>query len=836
MQNIVIRRVTFGTFLCLFFGTFLCLFLCMSVAFAQSSVSSKKWQSVSGTASDIAVGSGGAVAAINNDGVVYEFDASDQDWQRIGQSMVDIAIAPDNTIWGVDRNDNVRVYTGTTWKKIGVGAKQITLSANNNAYVVTNTKTIAQYNISTSQWTALKGNASMLAVTSDNTLWRLGLDGDVARLLDDAWIGVAGNKAKYITANGNNTVTMIAEDGRTYDWDDRDGQWALSSSLKDTIAYGANKPQKWRVNNKGKIFFQGDIKTNETIISGEKGVGTSNKAEVIDTSPIIFTAIPNQITLADLSIGFDGSIYGLTTSGDIRRWSNTQRQFYDFPGKVNRLIVQKNGLPLAISAADELIQHDGEAWRAITLNTELTDLAINKNNSVFAINNRSQSVALNDSLTNAMVLGQRGQQITLQDNKAYWVIDAQERLFFCTVNNSCERQSINATDISIGPAGSIFIVDTSDSLRRFNTSTNAFDIIRQGQTSRVAVGPGDRPWILDLQGRVLQAGYFERDEARDRNIATKTTATENITTQANNNNSTGIQIVQSITFTKVDIPTAAPGFPDLGSGMDDLTSGVDDILIATGFDFPCVDGTGRHWVYNPASRSFSYLDYLRRANLYVALAVDTLSRGVVNGTTPPKTPSPAISSLFGEWSRSCEVESRLLTYTSSVFSPASENTQNFDGAVLASPLDDSQLPDLDVAADGTIANIAPGDTLELFRPETVDTTEGFNDIDFMRVGIGKDKDDIWAVSTTYNVYQYNPSKKSFDLRSQNNDDKAKDVGVGHDGSVFIINLSKVLKKWDPASKRFVKTNKTGVNRVAVDSRGNPIVGYFPDSQSVYFGR
>ena len=155
---------------------------------------------------------------------------------------------------------------------------------------------------------------------------------------------------------------------------------------------------------------------------------------------------------------------------------------------------------------------------------------------------------------------------------------------------------------------------------------------------------------------------------------------------------------------------------------------------------------------------------------------------------------------------------------------------------MASPLDDDQLPDIDIAADGTIANIAPANELEIFQAEKADDVSFFDQLEFMRVGIGKDKYDLWVVSTTHNVYGFVNSSDRFELRSHNADDKAQDIGVGHDGTVFIVNTSGVLKKWDPATKRFVRTNKNGVTRVAVDSRGNPIVANFPSSQTVYFGK
>ena len=796
----------------------------------------KEWTLIRGIASEIAVGADGSVVAVDNSANVYKFEPNKKDWISIGKSIKRVAIDSNGKIWGIDKSGTLRTYTGTNWQPVGQGAQELIAGPNNIIYVVTNTGNVASYNSQTQKWTNENYKALKLAIDGKENLWRIAENGDIARKLDDAWIGVIG-KAQDITADQDGRIFIAGQDNRLYEWQEGTASWKTYPQIA-ARSITANAGQIWRTNESGKIFAIGlsTPSQQEGISQGERGDGAVNPANIADTSDIIFERVPDNTLLSDLSIGADGSVFGLNSSGEIRRWSNTEQRFNIFPGQVNQLIVQDNGLPLSIGTQGNLIEHDGEAWRSINLNLSLIDIALSANNQVLAINNKNQIAKLSERRTSFSLLPQRGQKIAAQKNGEFWAIDSMKRLFKCDIQGLCTRQSINAADIAIGPAGSVFIIDTNANLRQYNPDDKSFEIIRQGDTARVAVGPQDRPWILNNNGLVLQSGYFERDESGDRRLALKTEATEEIT-QAKNNNNTGIQITQSISFTAVNIPTSAGGV-NLGSGMSDITSGFDDIVIATGFDdSPCHDGTGRNWVYNPVSRNFSHLEYLKRANLFVGISVNDLVRGSVNGDKPPSSPSPAITSFIGEWLRLCGIQSNLLTYKSSVFTnPSIETTQNFDGAVMASPLDDDQLPDIDIAADGTIANIAPANELEIFQAEKADDVSFFDQLEFMRVGIGKDKYDLWVVSTTYNVYEFVSSSDRFELRSHNADDKAQDIGVGHDGTVFIVNTSGVLKKWDPATKRFVRTNKNGVTRVAVDSRGNPIVANFPSSQTVYFGK
>tara|TARA_R110002095_G_scaffold169979_1_gene147626 strand:- start:488 stop:3001 length:2514 start_codon:yes stop_codon:yes gene_type:complete len=801
------------------------------------------WELIKGKAIDIDVGGKGAVAAINNSGQVFQYNYTEDSWRRIGKSMARIDAAANGTFWAIDQTGSVRRYTGTQWEAVGAGARDLVVSNNGIVFVVTNTDSIASYNPSTRQWAAINGQATRLAVGPTNILWRIADDGSIARRLDDAWIGVTG-LAQDISISEQGRVVIVGKDGKLYEWQDNTANWQVFGGVTQakTVSLGSN--EIWRVDGDGKIYAQGittqQRNTDENIEIGERGDGSTDPATVVDTSDLIFEAVPDTTRLADLSIGQDGSVFALTSEGHIRRWSNSEERFLTFPGQVNRLVVQDSGLPLAIGTNDNLVEHDGEAWRQSNLALSLIDLTLTKDDRVLVINSDEQSARLNEARTSYELLKQRGQQIAAQNDGSFWVIDSSKRLFKCTVNVQCARQSINATDISIGPADSVFIIDTNATLRRFNKDTGDFDIIatRQGNTAHVAVGPRDRPWIIDNRGQVLQAGYFPRDESRDRPLAQKTTATANITTEEPNvSTNTGIQIVKSVSFNNVTVPTSAPGFPSLGTGLRDITAGANDIVMVTGFKDPCVNGTGLNWVYDPVTKAFHHLDYLKRINLYTVIAVDNLIIGDVNGNTPPTSPNPAIPSLVAEWNKNCGNQSILTTYVSSVFNnPSAMDTQNFDEATFSLPLPLTELPDIDFAADGTIANIAPGNTLELFQPETANDVDGFTDISFLRVGIGVNKDDIWVVSTTNNVYEYIPTTNNFTLRSVNQIDKAQDVGVGQDGTVFIVNMQGQLRKWDLITKSFTATNKRGVTRVAVDSRGNPIVGNFPASQTISFGR
>lgn len=824
--------------------------LCESVVIAQTDSiivgQAQQWEKIKGSAVHIGVSGKGRVAAVDRAGDVYRYIHQEDRWQRIGQNMTQIAGGVDGDFWGIDRQQNLRHFTGTQWAAIGSGAHDIALDKDGNVYVATNTSSIAKYNVRRKNWQRIAGTATQIAISAQDMIWVIDDKGKLARKLDDAWISL-DIEATDIFSDMSGRLFIIKPDQKLYLWDDTYQQaiaYTAAQTAQNFVSGAANKDQVWVLTPQNTIYASGHenyrLEQNEGIIENRGGNGHSEEAEIVDPSPMVFELVSNTQTLSDIDIGRDGSIYGLTSSGVIRRWSNGEDRFYDFPGTLKTILVQPSGLPLGIGKNDNLLEHDGEAWRQVNLAEKLIDLALYDDGHLLAVSNDERVIRVSEGRQSFALLGTRAQQIVAHEDGSYWVIDPVKRVFKCTEEASCTQKNIQAEDIAVGPAGSVFVVDTANALRRYDAHEDIFEIIPQNQKlSRVALGPKDRAWVINTQGKVYAANYFERDESADRKLAIKTKATANVTTEQPNvgGSNSGVQITQSISFNAVNVPTSASGFSNLGSGLFDLTVGADDIVLVSGYDDGCIDGTGRNWAYNAQARAFSHLDYLKRANMNVLLAVDKLLVGAVNGTVPPTTPPPAIPSLVGEWNKACSDKSTLLTYVASVFEdPSAQASQNFDAATFSTELDLGQLPDLDYAADGYVANIAPNAEIEFFKPETADNVSFFDELNFMRIGIGKTHKDLWVVSTTYNVYEYNESTNSFDLRSFNADDRAQDIGVGQDGSVFIVNKSGVLKKWDEVSKRFIKTNKSGVTRVAVDSLGKPIVANFPSSQTVYFGR
>lgn len=816
------------------------------------------WRMIPGTAQDIAVGGKGEVGAVDLDGNVFRRDARGGRWQPVGRGMTRLAIDRDGVFWAVDGQGAVRRYTGTEWRAVGQGATRLAAAPDGSLVVVGNNGGLARLEPESGKWQVIPGNAAHVAVDARGLLWAVAADGSVARRLGDEWIGVAG-RALDISADGSGRVVIVGDDRKVYEWQDERARWEEIVGSGNTAAVAVGPGQIWRADADGRIFALGVKAALETAPGGERGGGKGSKpaAQTPDPSPMDFTKVASG--LSRLAIGVDGSVYGLTSSGALRRWSNAERRFNEFPGTLGRVGVGKSGFPFGLGAGGAYVRHDGTGWRTVRLQFSLIDLAIGGDGDGLGVTSDGQLFRLglkDEAAITYQLLGAGVQQAAI-DRTGYWYRDDSGGLFQCDAQARCTRHPVRVSDLAVGPGGTVLIVDDKANLRRFVPASGQFDILRRGSTLRVAIGPGDRPWLVEANGDVLASKLFERDESRDTLAGLQSVATASQTLVETSAPATSsVFIGQAYTWTAADIPSSAPGYPQLSTHFRDVTVGAGDQIIVTGYDEnvdPCSAKTagwkGSNWVYSPTARRFVHLDYLKRVQFQLLIATTNLTL-VPWGTAsapPAIADAPAIPALYGSV-RACE---RYYTseYSSTVFAGTTMLYDEGGLSILQSNKTTSELTattrDITLTVDG---DITLDDWMIFIYPErkinfskvgadyfTTPITRR-DDYKFARIGVGATRNVLWATDVDGNVYEYVASSDRFEKRSIFDADRAQDVGVGKDGSVFIVDLAGRLKKWNPVLKSFVNTGKAGVTRVAVTSKGKPVVANFPGSPRVYIAQ
>lgn len=811
----------------------LCVLLSLPAWVGAQVVTQGAWQKVPGTAVDIAAGADGSVFAVDGNGQVWSRGPGERDWkyQPMPKALSRIGVSPDGEPWGVDDAGTLWQLEARAWRPMGAGAVDVAVGAGGEIAVTTNTGSLAVLR-ETDGWAAVGGAGNRVAVGPNGELWTVAADGTIARQLDDAWVALAG-KAIDVAIGPDGRVVVVGTDRELYVWNENDLAWSRIAGGSDSVAIAVGPGGSlWRADGAGGIHALGvsveQPAPESGIVETPPGKGGSTPPQAVpDRSPVEFK--PNVGIAVDLAIGADGSVFALRQGGALQRWSNTDNRFNDFPGDLDRLAVAPDGRPWGVGRG-RVFRHDGAAWREVPLRFQVRDLDIGADGRVFVIDTSDAVYELGEPPTSFTRRPGKGRQVAVApDGRTYWLLNRDGRPLACDSESGCKLEGRIAQDLDIGPGGSVFIVDVGGALRRFDPATDGYELVRAANTARVALGPRDRPWVIDDAGRVFPSAFFERDESGDRDLAILTRRSAEVT---EGDADGGITIIQGMRFTSTVIPDSAPGFPSLGHGLRDITSGHDDLVIATSGARPCVAGSGRNWVLDPATRNFVLLEPLGNASFPVVVAAER--RQFAPAPAPFTPPFKALYMLFPFQCSAFQ----LLEYDRTVFTPAAFATQDFDAAVLfdlfEGPLDLET--DMDVTGDGFVVwTDRKGDVAWFDTRETDDENQIRPAIlRFKRVGAGKTFDTVWLVDTESNVYQLVDGE--FELRSFRAEDRALDVGVGHDNSVFIVDLSGRLKKWDPVTQGFSAISKTGVTRVAVDSKGRPIVADFPASRRVFFAR
>ncbi len=828
------------------------------------------WRTVAppaGAARQIALGGRGVVGGIDASGAVYRRDPLSGAWQQLGTGMTCLAIDPAGNFWAIDAQTAVQRLEGAAWRTVGTGAVALAAAPDGSIVVATNTNTLAQYDPVKASWVALSGTGSRVAVDARGLIWAVGSDGAIARRLGDVWIGVPGS-ARDIAADLLGNVVIAGRDGKVYEWSEADVRWnevagaILSTSAAASVAVGAG--QVWRADGDGKLFARGMVYAGPVIQPVTPGntdpavrsrtlSGTPERATAPDLSPPEFVQVAAASNLTALAIGYNGSVFGTVPGGSIVRWSNAQRRFLAFPGTLPQIEVSEAGLPLGTNSSSALLWHDGTAWRRLPLQYAMIDVSTASDAVTMAVSTDGQLYRLDrkeGAVTYTRLAGNVDRAAAAPDG-GFWYRNNAGLLFQCDKAAQCERRGLTIADIAIGPGGTVYAVDTQGNLQRFNKSTGNFDILRRTSVARVALGPNDRPWIIEKNGNVLAARLFDRDESGDLALAKATEATASVTVPDALTNTAGSGITLAYTFAAIDVPTTAPGFPNLGAGLNDISVGLDDQIIATGFDAsadPCTSRTagwkGRNWIYSTSQRRFVHLDYLKRVQYQAAVAARNLS----NGTAPPALAgAPNVPAFYGI-TRACE-RYFLNEYDTATFVGMTADFYDLGGLALgqsnlrsnqvtANTRDLTTVLDMDVTLDDWVTAIFPERQINFIGIGVNNgaTTTRRNDQKFARLGVGANRNVLWATNYESDVYEYVASTNTFQKRNILDADKAQDIGVGKDGSVFIVDLAGRLKKWDTAQKTFVYAGLAGVTRVAVTSKGKPVAANFPASQRVYIAQ
>lgn len=582
------------------------------------------WQPVVGSARQLAISAKGAVLALGDTGVVWQWK-SRNNWGRLPGSLSRIALDSENTPWGIDSSGKILRFQGTFWTEQPGRARDIAAGADGSLWILPTEGAPARWIASSKEWRALNtapsGKTQRIAVAPDGNPWVINSDGKVLRYDGKRWLDLPARDASDIAIGPEGTVFITSADQRLWRWDSTGRRWDKLNGEAASVAVGP-RGQPWVTTASLRIlasaFFDElpDSQVDTVSVAAASAAanatantstGTTAGASVVG-QPSAGSGAPKgrldeplqyrklSATARDISIGADGSVFIVTyNDGGLARWSNRRNAFISFPGVFTRIAVTPDGKPWGITTKGEVYRNDGTLWHLVR-NIVAQDIAIAYNGTVMVSDtqNTIQKYDPASGLFSRITVDgdappPTGARLALNPKGEPWTLDANGYVSRCD-RSPCERLPARARDIGIGPEGSVIILDTSRVLRRWDESAGEFQRMDSigDPVDALAVGPRGKPWLLSISSQVWASELFPRDESRDGVEAAATAATSSAAQGTSTAMPPVFTFLLNMPFDQLSLPAGftSSSFPEPRMAINSNGSLV------------IIDSTSKFWNYN----------------------------------------------------------------------------------------------------------------------------------------------------------------------------------------------------------------------------------------------
>ncbi len=406
------------------------------------------WQVLRGSVLDLGIGADGAVWAVGLDNSVWRWSqGAFNGWSRVGGRLARVAVAPDGTPWGVDPDGGLLWYNGAVWK------------------------TFAAKGLGPVRDVALGPDGQLWVVTQEGAVVRL--DPDKARVADKA-IGATGIRAQRIAVDPKGRPWVADESGAVFRYD-------------------------------GQAFE------------------------------------PMPGTARDLGVGPDGTVFIVSLDGEVARWDRHNERFilildrYD----ASAIAVGPGGKPWIADAdgtvvASAMFSRQAEQKKtqetgpepeseekpgpvpsnqvtetgalAFTLvEGKVRDLGVGPEGHVYAVGDSGQLLRFNDDerAFEGFSLSVKADRVAVDKEGKPWVVTVLGQVYHYdgTMWRQISGPKGKARDVAVGLDDTVVVSDDSGRLYEYRPGKKRL-ILVQGRGDRLGVDPQGAAWAVDLEGRI----------------------------------------------------------------------------------------------------------------------------------------------------------------------------------------------------------------------------------------------------------------------------------------------------------------------------------------------
>lgn len=218
----------------------------------------QKWQTLPGSAIDLAIGADGSLWVIGTEmhefgADVFKWDAANWTWEKsAGGTGIRIAVDPQGIPWVVNNKGLIFRKRGKGWQQMPGSARDIGIGANGAVWVVgTDEQDVGGFvylwDEANWKWDKSNGVGVRIAVDPKGIPWIINKKGLIFRKMGASWQQLPGSAVDIaISAKGDVWVTgtdKLDKGGPIYKWDEEKWSWEKVSGSAQAIAVNpAGKP------------------------------------------------------------------------------------------------------------------------------------------------------------------------------------------------------------------------------------------------------------------------------------------------------------------------------------------------------------------------------------------------------------------------------------------------------------------------------------------------------------------------------------------------------------------------------------------------------------------
>ena len=216
------------------------------------------------------------------------------------------------------------------------------------------------------------------------------------------------------------------------------------------------------------------------------------------------TGIPalSQVSgsLTQVSVGADGTAWGLNAAGDTFMYDSQTHSWQQVPGVLSQIAVGASGAVWGIDAYGTIYRYDSNNSTWVSIPGNLTSIAVGADGDVWGLNRYEAIYHFNSQTQGWTQIPGSLAQIAVGFDGAVWGLNASQQIYrYNPGTQGFEWVPGSLSQISIGADGEVWGINAGQEIFRFDPLSQDFQRIA-GTLAKISVGSATNVWGLDPSG------------------------------------------------------------------------------------------------------------------------------------------------------------------------------------------------------------------------------------------------------------------------------------------------------------------------------------------------